>query len=155
MAGMADQNEPAALADIALALIVHLGDQRAGGVEHRQLARRGLFLDAFGDAVGAENGDRVRRDLGQILDETRALGLQALDHVLVVHDLVAHIDRRAIFLQRALDDLDGAHDAGAKAARLGEYDLHQDLPVRCRYCGLAPQARRLPPVPSQLPRSHV
>ena len=46
MAGMADQDQRAALGDIALALVVHLGDQRAGGIEHRQPARRGFVLDA-------------------------------------------------------------------------------------------------------------
>ena len=61
------------------------------------------------------------------LDEHRALGLQAFDHVLVVHDLVPHIDRRAVFLQRALDDLDRAHHAGAETARLGQNDLHGNL----------------------------
>ena len=39
MAGMADQDQGAAVRDIALALVVDLGDQRAGGVEHRQAAR--------------------------------------------------------------------------------------------------------------------
>jgi hypothetical protein len=39
--------------------------------------------------------------------------------VLVVHDFVAHVDRRAELDQRALDDLDGALDAGAEAAGIG------------------------------------
>ena len=59
------------------------------------------------------------------LDEARALGLEVFHHVLVVHDLVAHVDRRAVFLQRALDDLDRAHDAGAKSAGLSKYDAHR------------------------------
>ena len=84
-----------------------------------------VVLDRAGDAVRAEDGHRVGGHLGQILDETRALGLQAFDHVLVVHDLVPHVDRRAIFLQRALDDLDGAHDAGAESAWLSQNDPHQ------------------------------
>src|SRR6202023_4097683 len=83
------------------------------------------FLDAFGDAMGAENRHRIRRHFGQILDEARALGLEALDHVLVVHDLVAHIDRGAIFLQRAFDDLDGADDAGAETAGLSQDNFHR------------------------------
>ncbi len=124
MAGMADEDEPAALADIALALVVHLGDQRAGCVQDRQLARCGFLFDALGDAVGAENGDRIGRHFGEVLDKARALGLQALHHVLVVHDLVAHIDRRPEFLQRPFDDLDGAHDAGAETTRLGENHFH-------------------------------
>ena len=37
----------------------------------------------------------------------------------VVHDLVAHVDRRAELVQGALDDLDRAVDAGAETARLG------------------------------------
>ena len=82
---------------------------------------------------------RIRRHFGEVLDEARALGLEALHHVLVVHDLVAHIDRRTEFLQRPFDDLDGAHDAGAKTARLGEYHFHQDLPAEIagyvRDCG--------------------
>jgi hypothetical protein len=56
-------------------LIVNLGDQRTGRIEHRKLARCRLFLDALGYAVGAEDGHGVRRHLGQILDEVRALGL--------------------------------------------------------------------------------
>ena len=93
--------------------------------EHREFALRRFLLDALGDAMGAEDGDRMRGNLGEVLDEMRALGLQALDDVLVVHDLMAHIDRRTVFLQGALDDLDGTHHAGAKTARLSEYDLHQ------------------------------
>ena len=124
MAGMADQDQGPALGHIALALVVDLGDQRAGGIEHRQAARGGLFLDAAGHAMGAEHGDRLRRNFRQILDEDRALVLQAFDHVFVVHDLVAHIDRRAVFLQRALHDLDRAHDARAKAARLRQINFH-------------------------------
>jgi len=46
---MADQDQGAALPDIALALIVHLGDQRTGRVEDRQVAGGGFVLDALGD----------------------------------------------------------------------------------------------------------
>jgi hypothetical protein len=42
-----------------------------------------------------------------------------------VNDLVPDIDRWTVFLQRAFDDLDGAHNAGAKTARLSEDYLHQ------------------------------
>jgi hypothetical protein len=37
---------------------------------------------------------------------------------------MAHIDRRAILLERALDDLDRAHDTGAKSARLRKKHFH-------------------------------
>jgi hypothetical protein len=51
----------------------------------------------------------------QFLDEDRAHRLQAFDDMAIVDDLVAHIDRRAILLERAFDDLDGPVDAGAEA----------------------------------------
>ena len=54
----------------------------------------------------------------------RPLGAQPLDDVAVVHDLVADIDRRAVFLERALDDLDRAFDPGAEASRLGQHHPH-------------------------------
>jgi hypothetical protein len=41
-----------------------------------------------------------------------------------MHDLVPHIDRRAVFLERTLDDFDGTHHAGAKAARLCKINFH-------------------------------
>ena len=122
VAGMADQDDLAALGGVAAALVVHLGDQRAGGVDHRQAALGGQLLDPLGDAVGGEDGHRAGRDLVQFVDEHRAAGAQVLDHVAVVHDLVTHVDRRAVFLQGPLDDLDRPLDAGAEAARLGQDD---------------------------------
>src|SRR5260370_27713891 len=72
----------------------------------------------------AENRHRAGGHLVQFLDEAGALGLERFDDIAIMHDLVADIDRRAILLQRALDDLDGADDPGAKPARLGKNDLH-------------------------------
>jgi len=72
--------------------------------------------------MGGEDHGRVGRDLLQLLDEHRALGLQVLDDGPVVHDLVPHIDRRAIEAQRLFDDLDGAVDPRAKSAWAGEQD---------------------------------
>ena len=60
--------------------------------------------------------------LVELVDEDRTLGLQAFDHEAVVHDLVPDIDRPAVALEGALDDLDGAIDAGAEAARTGKQD---------------------------------
>ena len=58
-------------------------------------------------------------DLVQLLHKNGAFCLEGFDHVTVVDDLVAHIDGRPVLLQRQLDDLDGAVDAGAEAARGG------------------------------------
>ena len=61
-------------------------------------------------------------NLVELLDEDRAFGAQAFDDVAVVDDLVADIDRRAEFLERQLDDLDGSLNPGAKAARRAHHD---------------------------------
>jgi hypothetical protein len=42
----------------------------------------------------------------------------------VVHNLVAHIDRRSKALDGALDDFNRAFDAGAEAARLSQNYPH-------------------------------
>jgi len=75
---------------------MHLGDQRAGGVEDLKAARCGLGAAppwltpcALNTSVGAG------RHIGQVFDEDGALGLEVVHHVGVVHDLVAHVDRRA------------------------------------------------------------
>ena len=122
---MPDQDHGPALTDIALALVVNLGHQRAGGVDHRQTAVGGFALDAFRNAMRAEDRNRAVGNLGDVFDEPRALRLQQFDDVFVVDDLVAHIDRRAVFLQRALDDVDRPHHAGAEAARLGQHDIER------------------------------
>src|SRR4051794_13701939 len=68
--------------------------------------------------MGAEDGNGMGWNFRQILDKDRAFGLQAFDDVFVMDDLVAHIDRWPVFLERPLDNLDRTHDACAKAARL-------------------------------------
>ncbi len=56
----------------------------------------------------------------QALYEDRAFRSQVLDHKLVVHHFVAHVDRSAVELDRALDDLDRPVDACAETAGFGE-----------------------------------
>src|SRR6266511_702581 len=73
----------------------------------------------------AEHDDAARRNLRQLVDEDRAQAFEPVDDELVVHDLVAHVNRRAELLQRLLDDGDRAVDAGAKAAGIGEDNVHR------------------------------
>src|SRR6185312_12336268 len=75
-------------------------------------------------AMGTEHGDGAFGNFVQLFDEARALALQGIDHMLVVHDLVAHIDGLAIFIERLLHDIDGTHHASAEAAWLGKNDSH-------------------------------
>jgi len=122
VAGMADQHDFATGGGIAPALVVHLGNQRAGGVDYRQTALAGQFFHTLRDTVGAEDGHGARGNLVEFVDEHRAALAQILNHVPVVHDFVPHINRRAVLLQRPLDDLDRPFDAGTKSARLRQHD---------------------------------
>src|SRR3954451_16037436 len=121
VARVADEDDRVALGGELLGLHVHLGHERAGGVEREEVARRGLGVDGGGDAVGGEDRGRALGDrVVELLDEDRPALAQPGHDVLVVDDLLAHVDRRAVELERALDGLHGAVDAGAVAARRGE-----------------------------------
>ena len=90
------------------------------------------------------------RHLVELLDEHRALLAQVVDDELVVHDLVAHVDRRAVALERALDDVDRAFDAGAEAAGVGEEDVHVDQRAGDSTHSSRSPAARFPRRPSQI-----
>jgi hypothetical protein len=97
--------------------------------------------------VRAEDDRAPRRHLVELLDEDRAFRAQVVHHELVVHDLVAHVYRRAILLEGALDDLDRAIDAGTETAGLGENDLHEVTPGKSgeRIIRAAPQRASVSP----------
>ena len=75
------------------------------------------------------------RDFIEFLDENGALRLQPLDHIFVVYDLVADVDRRAIDAQGLLDRVDGTHHTGAEAARGAEENLQLGLARHLRIGG--------------------
>ena len=97
---------------------MNLRHQWAGRVDADEIARRRRRRHGFRHAMGGKNHRRrASGHLVEFIDEYGPLGPQRVDHVFVVHDFVAHIDRRAVFFERALDRVDGPHDAGAKTAR--------------------------------------
>ena len=126
MAGVADEHDRVALGRELLGLDVDLGDQRAGGVDRVQAPLGGVRVHAGGDPVRREHDRRALGHLGLGLDEDRAALAQLLDDVLVVDDLLAHVDRRAVELERALDRLHGSVHARAVAARRGEQQFFGD-----------------------------
>jgi hypothetical protein len=116
----------------------------------RRLALLRLRVDARGDAVGGEDDERAGRAPRRSRRRTRAALGQRLHDVLVVDDLLAHVHRGAVPLQRALHGLDGAVDAGAVAAGLASRTrllLDPDMTpayVRGRYA-----VERRPPRPAE------
>ena len=96
MAFVTDEQNVVVIRRVPFGLLVDLCHQRAGRVDRLELAGPGLLVDLRRHAVGGEHDDRALGHLVVLLDEDRALGLQRGDHVLVVDDLLAHVDRRAV-----------------------------------------------------------
>ena len=121
---VAHQQDLVAHLGVAPGLDVHLGDQRAGGVDHAQVALGGLGPHLGADAVGAKDDRGAAGDRRDRLDEGDALAHEALHDVLVVHDGVVDVERRADEVDKLLHGVDGHVHAGAEAAGTGEDDLH-------------------------------
>ena len=99
-----------------LGLVVDLGHQRTGRVDGLQTPFCRLRVHRRGDAVGGEHHGLALGHLVELLDEDRAARLEVGHHVLVVHDLLAHVDGCAVQVQGLLDGDHRAVDAGAVAA---------------------------------------
>ena len=122
---MADEQDVPPFLDHPLGLAVDLGHQRAGRIDigQRAVVRGGGHR--LGHAVGRKHHRAIVGHFVELVDEHRAEILQPLDDEAVVDDFVADIDRRTEPLERQLDDLDGAVDSGAKAARGRDQDLER------------------------------
>ena len=92
-----------------------------------------------------DDGGAVRHGV-ELVHEHGAEAAQAVHDELVVHDLVAHVDRRAEQLDRALDDVDRAVDAGAEAPRVREQDFHQAAAFLRRLSSSASMISMMAPV---------
>lgn len=124
---MADQDGFATITAVLGHLDMHLGDQRAGRIEHLQATAGSFLAHSLGHTMGTEDDDDVIRHLVQFFDEDGPTVAQVFHHELVVHHFMAHVDRRAEDFQRTVDDLDCPVDPRAEAARVGEFDLHARL----------------------------
>ena len=67
-----------------------------------------------------QDDDRPLGDLAGLLDEDRALCLEIGHHMLVVHDLLAHVDGGAVHRKRLPDAVDRPLDPRAVTAWLGQ-----------------------------------
>ncbi len=123
VAGVANQDNGAALVVVLFDFEMNLGDERAGGVDNAQLAVLGAVPFAGRDPMSAEDDALAGGHLVEALDKNRAFLFQRLEHEAVVHDLMAHVERASVGAQRAADSLDGTIDAGAKSARLSQDDF--------------------------------
>ena len=146
VAGMADHHDLEPVLMVAFGLDMDLRDQRAGGIDIEHLPRGGRVRHGFRHAMSGKDHRPVGRAVVQLLDKDRAPGREVIDHVFVMHDLVAHIDRRAPFRERHFHDLDGAVHPGAEPARCREvegeggarWDAHMVDVLRLTGCAKPP-----------------
>ena len=87
--------------------------------------------------MGAEDHDAALGDLTQIVHEDHAPIDEAINDMLVVHNLVVDIDRFVLAddVQHLIDDIDGHAYAGTESTRVGEHDLHRAIVVSVGYTG--------------------
>lgn len=123
MALVADEEDVETLLVKTLDLIVHLGHQRAGGVNGLQVLGCCLLLDGGADTVGGEHHVGTLGSLGGLIDEDNTLVGEGVHHITVVHNLLAHIDRGTVFLECTFHGFHRAVNTGAVAAWGGKQDL--------------------------------
>ena len=121
-----DEEDLHALAGEAPGLGVHLGHQGAGGIDRLEPAALRFPMDRGRHAMGGEHHGGAHRDVLELVDEDRTTLLEALDDVLVVHDLLAHVDRRAVEIEGLLHRDDRTIHSRAVAA----WSRQQDLAAR-------------------------
>ena len=95
---MADQNQRAPFARKFQRFQMNFGHQRARSVNHAQLALLRFGAHARRHAVRAENQYRAYRNFLDRLHKNRAPPPQLVHHIAVVHNLVMHVNRRAVGL---------------------------------------------------------
>ena len=138
---MAHQDDVVVFLREAHGLAVHLGHERAGRVDRGEVAGGGGLVDGRGDAVRGEDDAGALGHLVGLLDEDRAALGQRLDDELVVDDLLAHVDGRAVELEGLFDDVDGAVHAGAVSAGGGQEDTAVTFAVGLGQGGLGAGAQ--------------
>ncbi len=77
------------------------------------------------DSVGAVDQAPAFGNLVDRVDEDNAAAAEALDDVIVVHNLVVDVERRTEQLQSTIERADRHDDAGTKAMGIGQNDSHR------------------------------
>ena len=72
--------------------------------------------------MGTVDDTLARRHLIEFFDEDRSPAGEIFNHVTVVDNFAANVDRSTVGIERQVDDVDSANDTRAKAARLKQVD---------------------------------
>jgi hypothetical protein len=110
---------------MALRLDMDLAHKRASRIDKNHLAPRSLGRHSLRHTMRRKDNRAIIGAIFKFLDKNSAFGAQIVDNIFVVHNLVAHIDRRAPLIDCNLDNLDGAVDPRTKAARGGKNNFER------------------------------
>jgi hypothetical protein len=113
------------LARVANGLGMHFGHEGARRVDGRQPAGPGEGAHLRAHPVRAEDHNSALGHIGKIVDKHGAAPRQALHHVLVVHDLVVHVDRALVDdVEHLVDHVDRHAHARAETPGIDEQQTH-------------------------------
>ena len=101
---------------------MHLGHQRAGGVDNLEATRLARLANRRGDAVSRIDYALTRRNFLDFVNKNCAFFRQLIHHKAIVNNLPAYVNRGAKGIQGDLHNVDGANDTGAKATGFEQQD---------------------------------
>src|SRR5438309_9708356 len=135
---VSDERDEVAGVRIAPCLGMYLRHERANRVDDAQSPALAVLPYNGRDAMRGENADLAGGHFVLGVDEDRSHPLEPAYDVVVVDDLVPHIDRRAVLPEEPLDDLDCTIDPRAERARRCQEDAFMHAPTSVS----PPSARR-------------
>ena len=132
---VAHKDDMTAGINLPFGLLVDFRNQRTCGVKIGKAALLCIGGYRFGYAMRRKYYMAAIGHFVEFFDKYRAFGFQAVDHIAVMDNFMADIDRRAMLFERKLDNLDGAVDARAKTTWSGQSSrsdfLGRDCSVMC------------------------
>src|SRR5256886_17568673 len=114
---------------VATRLRMHLGDERTDGVHDTKSALLAVLAHGGRNPVRGEDANLTGRDLVLVVDEDGAQVLETTHDMVVVHDLVSHVDRRAGLAGQAPPGLHRAVHPRPKGPRFPKQDAVAPAPT--------------------------
>ena len=130
---MADIDDLESFARADLGLVMHLGNQRTYGIDHKSTITPRRRHHRRSGAMGTEHQGGIHRHLGDVVHEHHAHLAKAVHYRLVVHDLVIAVHRRLVHTHHPGQGLDGHLDPGAESP--GSHQQHTVHVHRARVSG--------------------
>src|SRR5271169_5318027 len=96
---------------------MNLGHERAGSVDDAERPLLGFLPDRGWHSVGAENQHRTGGNFRDGFHKDGSAASELLDNIGIVHDLVVHVDRRAVGLQSQFDNVHRTNHTSAESPR--------------------------------------